>query len=69
MKELFQKHRKRIIGGVIAICLLGGGGYYYVHTNDSAQTQQKYTTGRVERLVLVLRVPLILLIMWTYLLM
>ena len=33
MKELFQKHRKRIIGGVIAICLLGGGGYYYVHTN------------------------------------
>ena len=30
MKELFQKHRKRIIGGVIAICLLGGGGYYYV---------------------------------------
>lgn len=32
MKELFQKHRKRIIGGVIAICLLGGGGYYYVHT-------------------------------------
>lgn len=49
MKELFQKHRKRIIGGVIAICLLGGGGYYYVHTNDSAQTQQKYTTGRVEK--------------------
>ena len=27
MKELFQKHRKRIIGGVIAICILGGGGY------------------------------------------
>ena len=49
MKELFQKHRKRIIGGVIAICILGGGGYYYVHTNDSAQTQQKYTTGRVEK--------------------
>lgn len=49
MKELFQKHRKRIIGGVIAICLLGGGGYYYVHTNDSAQTQQKYTTGKVEK--------------------
>ena len=49
MKELFQKQRKRIIGGVIAICLLGGGGYYYVHTNDSAQTQQKYTTGRVEK--------------------
>ena len=40
MKELFQKHRKRIIGGVIAICLLGGGGYYYVHTNDSAQTSR-----------------------------
>jgi len=49
MKELFQKHRKRIIGGVIAICILGGGGYYYVHINDSAQTQQKYTTGRVEK--------------------
>ena len=49
MKELFQKHRKRIIGGVISICILGGGGYYYVHTNNSAQTQQKYTTGRVER--------------------
>ena len=49
MKELFQKHRKRIIGGAIAICLLGGGGYYYVHTNDSAQTHQKYTTGRVEK--------------------
>ncbi len=49
MKELFQKHRKRIIGSVIAICILGGGGYYYVHTNDSAQTQQKYTTGRVEK--------------------
>ena len=49
MKELFQKHRKRIIGGVIAICLLGGGGYYYVHINDSAQTQQKYTTGKVEK--------------------
>ena len=49
MKELFQKHRKRIIGGVIAICILGGGGYYYVHTNNSAQTQQKYTTGRVEK--------------------
>ena len=49
MKELFQKHRKRIIGGVIAICILGGGGYYYVHINDSAQTQQKYTTGKVEK--------------------
>ncbi len=31
MKELFQKHRKRIIGGVIAICLLGGGGYYTMY--------------------------------------
>ena len=49
MKELFQKHRKRIIGGAIVICLLGGGGYYYVHSNNSTQTQQKYTTGKVEK--------------------
>lgn len=49
MKELFQKYRKRIIGGAIVICLLGGGGYYYVHSNNSAQTQQKYTTGKVEK--------------------
>ena len=41
MKELFQKHRKRIIGGAIAICLLGGGGYYYVHTNDKCTNAPK----------------------------
>lgn len=49
MKELFQKHRKRMIGVAVAICVLGGGAYYYVNTDDSAQMQQKYTTGKVER--------------------
>lgn len=49
MKAFFQKNRKRIIGGAIALCVLGGGTYYYVNSNSSAQTQQKYTTGKVEK--------------------
>lgn len=49
MKAFFQKHRKRIIGGAIAICVLGGGTYYYTSTNNAEQGQQKYTTGKVEK--------------------
>ena len=25
MKEFFQKHRKRIVAGAVALCVLGGG--------------------------------------------
>ncbi|WP_277301925.1 efflux RND transporter periplasmic adaptor subunit [Veillonella caviae] len=49
MKAFFQKNRKRIIGGALALCVLGGGTYYYVNSNNSTQTQQKYTTGKVEK--------------------
>lgn len=67
MKEFLQKHRKRIIAGAVVICVLGGGTYYYMHSEGSKQTQNLYTTGKVEKgdvkQVLVLQVLLTLLIM------
>ena len=49
MKEFLQKHRKRIIAGAVVLCVLGGGTYYYMHSEGSKQTQNLYTTGKVEK--------------------
>ncbi len=51
MKEFLQKHRKRIIAGAVVLCVLGGGTYYYMHSEGSKQTQNLYTTGKVERVM------------------
>ena len=49
MKEFFQKHRKRIVAGAVALCVLGGGTYYYMDSQNASQTQNLYTTGKVEK--------------------
>ena len=49
MKEFFQKHRKRIVAGAVALCVLGGGTYYYMNSQNASQTQNLYTTGKVEK--------------------
>ena len=35
MKEFFQKHRKRIVAGAVALCVLGGGTYYYMNSQNA----------------------------------
>ena len=49
MKEFFQKHRKRIVAGAVALCVLGGGTYYYMDSQNASHTQNLYTTGKVEK--------------------